>query len=348
MKYSVKFGGCGHEGTLSLVGKSDYREWRIKQAEDNGLCPECEEKARVARKAEQLAQSFADSKEFGFPELTGSEKQINWAVQLRLDFFEEAQGIKALRNVAERLIEEKTEAKFWIDVRDRMVFDVLQSFNEKFYEKDAAEETTVILEEDAVKSGIVTIDVSEGRQKITAEYVKDDEFRMIVKSVGFRWNSDSMVWYRNMTLRNGGVDRAVELAVKLLKRGFKVRVDKNLADKVKNSDYENECKRWIYDEAENICIKWEEADLYSEAKRIPGAKWNSGKMIVSPEFFREIRDFASMNSFMITKSADELLRKKENEESEKVRVEEKKKQTKEDKLKAILNSSTEVLDDLKD
>lgn len=52
------------------------------------------------------------SKEYGFPELTGSEKQVAWANTIRLDFYNEFEN----NRTAQEMIENETVASFWLDL----------------------------------------------------------------------------------------------------------------------------------------------------------------------------------------------------------------------------------------
>ena len=68
---------CGHEGEIEVYGKVDKRNYIVSMKERD-LCPECYKK-------EQQKKISKETKEIGFPELNGSEKQISWANQIRLN-----------------------------------------------------------------------------------------------------------------------------------------------------------------------------------------------------------------------------------------------------------------------
>lgn len=70
MKYTVQC-SCGHERTVQIYGKSCTHEKQLQYYKDNE-CLECHYKSLLEQ-----------AKEKGLPELKGSEKQINWALQLR-------------------------------------------------------------------------------------------------------------------------------------------------------------------------------------------------------------------------------------------------------------------------
>ena len=68
---------CGHEGEIEVYGKADKRNYIVSMKERD-LCPECYKK-------QQQEITIKETKESGFPELSGSEKQITWANQIRLN-----------------------------------------------------------------------------------------------------------------------------------------------------------------------------------------------------------------------------------------------------------------------
>lgn len=121
MKYEVTY-KCGHTGTVELFGKSADREAKLRWYEQHD-CPECYMAAVKAEREERAA-------ELGLAELTGSEKQIKWALDLRNKWVEkvdallndpcnagvrEARYIKAWKSYCLG----QTASKWWIDNRDR-------------------------------------------------------------------------------------------------------------------------------------------------------------------------------------------------------------------------------------
>lgn len=74
-KYNVNF-SCGHTEEIQLGGKLDDRYKKIAYFEENGLCYKCY-KEKIKKEIEKKSE--------GLPILEGSEKQINWAMKIRLD-----------------------------------------------------------------------------------------------------------------------------------------------------------------------------------------------------------------------------------------------------------------------
>lgn len=132
-QYTVNY-RCGHSEKVALFGKYADRESRIKSLEA-GDCPACRLAARLAK---------ANSTEL--PSLTGSDKQIVWAADIRAKFCEACKILKDMSNGKEdephikSLLDfldettKNTDAKFWIDNRDslmtdRSVFDLFRRTN---------------------------------------------------------------------------------------------------------------------------------------------------------------------------------------------------------------------------
>ena len=139
---------CGHTITIELFGENEERERKIAWQEGS-LCPEC-------YRAAQAKEAAKSASEDNLPELTGSEKQVAWAMRIRADRVKEArdlaEGTKA-RNArilalhpdkaedaakADAMVDEslakilawirtETEARFWIDTRDETARDLFAS-----------------------------------------------------------------------------------------------------------------------------------------------------------------------------------------------------------------------------
>ena len=116
MKYTVKCDKCGKEFTVELFGKHSEREWKLEH--NNWECDDCykaEKEAETAKKSE------------GLPELQGTEKQVAWAVSLRLnaikevkDWFEDEDEAEKLDAAMAKLTTE-TSAVWFIENRGNIV-----------------------------------------------------------------------------------------------------------------------------------------------------------------------------------------------------------------------------------
>jgi len=144
MKYNVTY-SCGHTGTVELFGKASDREAKIKWYETKAICPDCYKAAKLAEEKE--IESSHD-----LPELTGSEKQVSWAQSIRakkMDDFDKmisdfdkrveigattdeqkanaaATRERTIKTIA--AISAQTDAKYWIDNRDKYVGRMVSEF----------------------------------------------------------------------------------------------------------------------------------------------------------------------------------------------------------------------------
>lgn len=128
---------CGTTFTWSVVchNRREADNWEFYHADEatTRLCPECYRKAEAARREQERktanAAAAAKAGEFGFPPLTGTERQVAWATTIRQQALDKALAIVAGRTstgmtdkgrafVAAVIAKMSTEAKWWIDHRD--------------------------------------------------------------------------------------------------------------------------------------------------------------------------------------------------------------------------------------
>lgn len=314
-KYDVTF-SCGHTDTVVLFGKVKDRERKIEWYESSCLCPECYEAEKQRKFDEANAKATAEAKEYGLPELTGSEKQVAWANTLRQkwiaetekwidysesrlergrfqDNYEDAEmlrkAIAGMKKAMETRLLAETSARFWIDNRDEVVSKFLTKAGEKALQEPIVEVPQAVqqqaLEEMVIRpSEPVATLVTDIRIKATVVSAKlpekDEDFRKIVKDLRLEWKDGK--WQRDISSETKGtpMDRAVELGIKLLAAGFPIRVyQDDLQQQILSGTYEPECDRWILIYEKGFRIWWnrEEGDFYNEAKRLPGSRWISDK-----------------------------------------------------------------------
>lgn len=378
---------CGHEGRVNLIGPTKTREWRAERRFE-GLCPECYKKHLEEEREKENQKAVEESKEMELPELTGSEKQVAWANTLRLRFIERFEDefknlnkkeihfiverilsnrddfskkeikdmLEKIDDILEYILTTKTKAKYFIDNRDfgerelANVYKEMKAKEEKEEMKDIINEATLTPKE--TKFGEV-VEIKYDEKSISAIYERNDTFIKIVKSLRFKW--DGRVWSRKITEFTGSAsDRVAELGNKLLNEGFSVLIlGEEERNKAITGEYEPECDRWIKKriDTNKFAIVHEKNDsLYRASKKLPNARYNSGSVLVDVSYYKDVQDFAELYGFKFSKSAEELIEKykeelknRESVEPEKVNPAELK-----DGLKEILNSSAEILDDLKD
>lgn len=368
---------CGHEGRVQIYGPVKDREWKEKQ-EFSKLCPECWKK----KMDEENQKAIEMARKIELPELQGTEKQVAWANTIRLKFiekfdkftekdFDEVKGLfpefddliyDDVLKIKDYIILNKTKASFYIDNRNESIRYFVETYKkqaldvsnetEKALLDDLKTESTVFPEE-RITDVPVEITVLEG--KITVITEKNEAFKEIVKSLGYKWSGKS--WERKITKTNGPVsERSAELGNKLLNAGFPIVIfDEEIRQKAINGDFEPECKRWIFRRKNTDCfaINWTERDnddLYKKARSLPGSKWSNGSVLVRVNHYQEVEEFAELYGFRFTEAAKELIDtyKKSLEKATMVKPAKVEETERKDGLQEILESGDDILDDLKD
>lgn len=341
---------CGHEGRINIIGPGKDREWKKERA-FSGVCPECYKKWLEEERQKTNLEAAEKSAEMELPELTGSEKQVAWANELRLRIFENLTEYlkklekymiknsiefapntditsKELHNAFDWFMISKTEAKYWIGIRETgvtfgsIVNEYRVHLDDEIHEdvlkeiEEEKENRTVSPETENPKSGIVEIEYKDNT--LFARYIKDDDFIKIVKKLGYKWEG---VWCKKITEYTGTVEnRVAELGNILLTNGFTIQFP-NVESKERaiSADFVPENDRWILYNTElgKLSIFWNGRNniLYENAKRLPSAKWSNGSMGVNVEFYQEVEDFAETMGFSISKRAKEEIEKYKQKES---------------------------------
>lgn len=383
-KYYGTF-SCGHEGYVNIIGPMKDRQWKADRAFSN-MCEECYREHLEKERLRENKEALEKSKEMELPELTGSEKQIAWANTLRiklmndlkefaamllrgrnvldykdkilekgLEMPEAKEMLEGIEDIIDYIIINKTEAKFFIDNRDKKLSVIIDIYKE-MKELQSREEIKDIIDEATISpievkhNGVVEIKYN--KDKIEVTYEKNEDFRLLVKSLGYKWNNG---WSRNINELTGSYkDRVAELGNKLLNAGFSILIlDEELRIKAINADYEVECDRWIQckeDKPELLLIRWWDRDekLYSTARKLRGSKWSNPYVTVNISHYKEVEEFAKLYEFKFTIAARDYIEKYKEEIGNLTTVEvaNSKEYIKKDGLEEILNSSREILDDL--
>jgi len=334
-KYTVTR-ACGHDEVVNLIGKHKDREWRLENVEPQKLCYECYQ-TELARQREAANKEAAEAaKGMNLPALTGSEKQVAWAETIRqqmlanIDAFvykhikEEYRNDSKLLEVIDH-IRNKTEARWWIDNRGMSMSYELRNLLEKAAKEAQDDKMKPAPEVVANAKTEATVRPENPKTDLVAEIrpldsaieisfpERRDDFRELVKGMGYKWEANC--WRRKLSAKNGTpADRAAEAGHRLLAAGFPVRIyDEAIRTKAVAGDYEPECTRWVQLRTGEkytgwLAINWErDDDFYKAAKRIAGARWSNPSVVVPPENFEEVLDFAQMYGFSISKAAQEAI-----------------------------------------
>lgn len=365
---------CGHEGRIDIVGPTKNRQWRADRNFE-GLCAECAEKRKEEARKIQNDIAKKEAKEFGYPELIGSEKQVSWANTIRSDMARDFtrwidraiidkknDAAKHLSDVMQYVLKTKTKASWFIDnrgIHDLKLVKIIEEEMNAVEENDRMDE---IVEESTVKpdnikyQGVVRI--SGNDKEISAEFEKNENFRAIVHSLDLRWDRDKKCWSRELNEYTGPFsERAAELGSKLLTNGFAVSIlDPNVISKAVAGNFIPESKRWVKCRVKEkkFALLWKRDDnsdtIYSNARKIPTSIWDSPSVLVDVSHYQEVEEFADMYGFTFSKAALKMRDNyiKQFRDIETVTPDESVKIEPVDKLKEILNSSGSILEDLKD
>lgn len=338
-KYDIEF-SCGHTETRDIIGRVRDRESKAEWMAQ-GLCSECYETEKKRQFEEENQKAAEEAKEYGLPELTGTEKQVAWANTLRQKWITEAEGyferhmklrskgreeeatkeITAMAEAMDAHLTSTSSARWWIDNREKsarnFLLDALEAAEkEQTTPPVPAEVERAVMEEMTLRpSEPVTDLVTEIRlqvDSITAKLPeKNEEFRLLLRGLRFEWVSGR--WTRKIVETKGSMhDRAAELGIKLLAAGFPIRVsDEQLQQQIQAGTYEPECRRWVLIYEKGFRIWWDrdEGDFYQAAKRLPGSVWVREKqsMYIPSEAFRDLQGFADRYSFQFTQAAQARL-----------------------------------------
>lgn len=215
----------------------------------------------------------------------------------------------------------------------------------------------VLFPESPVSKIPVLIEADSSRVAASFEYNQD--FIEIVKPLGYEWKGRSTGWVKKITSMTGSSeDRAAELANKLLASGFPVEIeDSEIRRKAVEGDFAPEHTRWILKIVEGkyegwFSLRWlgRNEELYRMARRLPGSRWSGNSVIVRPECYVELEDFAQIFGFRFAPEAQKMLDdiREKMETIQRVKVVKIEKPKHRDSVSDILDSDSEVLDDLKD
>lgn len=295
---------CGHEGRVNVIGKVSERQRKVDM-HFSSLCKECQAK----RWEEESKKAIEQSKEYEFPELSGTEKQIAWANTIRMEFYNYYDKYKI---DVDDIIENETQSKFWIDNRNALTRDYFVNQYRKRHEKEEIDR--LVISEDTIRPSDVkydgVVEIVENGDKICLHYEKNQAFIDLVKSMKYKWDD---VWYRKLSETTGTfADRAAEIGHKLLENGFCICIhDSDIAEKAIKGEYRNEHTRWVYSRRGTnlLSIRWNgrNDEIYQNARKIKGSKWDSGDVVVDVSHYKAVEEFAFKYGFKFTTAAQEKI-----------------------------------------
>lgn len=323
-KYEVTY-SCGHTGRVDLVGKGDYREWKLKSLASD-LCPECYKIQADKIRAENSAKAEKSAKEMELPDLIGTEKQIAWALTLRQNLIDcintHAEDKKEALDVLNYILFTHTDSKYWIDRRV-----ALNTFNAEMRNLVCVEQEemhdvpTKAIEKEIEKELIVTPENSTGKATVTivdkdgtiiTKSEKDATVIDILKKYYFRWDG---AWTRESDITTGSAaDRIAELGNVLLAAGYPVLFEsEEIKQKAIAGLYEPEHTRWILKNAkdpETLMLWWRGRDekAYSLARKVKGSKYVDGAVIAGIAHMDAITNLIKFEGFVMSDAAKEAVK----------------------------------------
>lgn len=373
---------CGHKGRVDIVGPIKHRQWKADRHFEK-LCPDCYKKHLEEERIRANEEAAKKAKEMELPELQGTEKQVAWANTLRQNLIDEFEGIEEqayerrarryeikakyaeLPIVLHYILMTHNSAKYYIDNRDSDVYSIIKEAAAEALKPEAVKtneelekvtEAQIRAEATVYPANRVTdavVEITAMEDKVEARFERNDDFRKIVKGLGYKWTGKA--WEKEIKETTGSYrDRAAELGNKLLNAGFPILIlDNEIKQNAIDGVYEPECHRWIYSRSKEntLAIKWAGRDdsLYKKARSLPGSKWE-GAVVVKIEHYKEVQEFANLYGFKFTKAAQKSIEEYTNAQEliQTVKPAKIKEEQTKDGLQEILNSGSEIIDDLKD
>lgn len=328
-KYDVECTRCEETFTVQLFGKIKDREWKLEN--HSWVCEDCKQKAFDEKRKAELEEAKTNSQELGLPELIGSEKQIAWAEKIRFDalstFDKELSKHKMAEDFTEiysTYITNNVQSKYWIDNRNsfsefKFILDELVALKKQIQQNkiecskevvDAKLEATIRPLSEVITEIVAELSIINNDTIKIVFLEKLEIFRKTVKENDFIWVDGS--WQRNIVSINGTIeDRVTEIAIKILSIGVTIRVYSDIIrEKIKNCEYEVECKKWIYVTKDNtkFAISLHFDGYYDKAKKIRGAKYSRPYIVVPVENYEEVLDFSEVHGYKLTNCAKEVVK----------------------------------------
>ena len=384
-KYTVTH-SCGHDEEVTLFGPTRERERKLEWLASIP-CKECREREakRVTDERTKelgLPELQGSEKQINWAQGIRLEKIVllrDWAdkAKERIDSLigriegaeaagnaERVEALKArlagtrtnLAMVVEAMdgVSSITEAHWWIEHRDDNVEGFVKAYKarqdaetEKTIEEETKPAMVVMEPEKKETSTVATVKVHD--KEVVIQSDRDEHIRLTIKKHGFTWDGSRSAWIKPVTEMTGPAkDLGPDTARILLEAGIPVKAYPDIMQAVKDGSYERETARWISrstKDHEKLYIR------KIEGVNLPGGckTTYNGDGIISPTLWREVREFAALNGYKITKLADGMLKAAEAATvSVKLPDGETVQASAGDALKAILESSRDVLDDLKE
>lgn len=293
-------------GLPGLAGSEKQIAWAEtiraeKLAEiDSLIAPLDENMAKVSADPALLEKANLKAVEDGFVDFTDSGECLKMAVN-------QVKGIEP--------------AKWWIDNRAGNMRHLLAETAKQVAKIrkdsipaaiDAKIEATIRPTSPKTET-VAEIRVHETSVEVIFPEKRDDFWQIIKKQLHYEWSGNA--WKRSLGITNGTpADRAAEVGNFLLSAGFIIRIfDQHIREAAINGTYDLEHTRWIMKRTKGeyagwFAINWPEREerLYNAARKLKRSKYDKPSVVVPPEQFEEVLDFAGLYGFRLSEGAQEV------------------------------------------
>lgn len=141
---------------------------------------------------------------------------------------------------------------------------------------------------------------------------KRDDFGKVVKGMGCIWQRP--YWEREIdNLAGDATERLIEAGHVLLEAGFNVAAEtEELRDAIAAGKFAPEIRRWVLvvksgEHVNWFALKWDKSsNLYDEATKLTGARYAPPYVVVPPEHYDQVGDFADVHKMEMSAAAQAL------------------------------------------
>lgn len=374
---------CGQKTEEQVECKWRDLDWETKKRQDT-LCPDCQEK----EDEELLAALQKKNYSYKMPVLNGSKKQIEWAEQIRNKQYESLTALKSNRegkfmvsnwkgkierfpdseNVAiwqacinnfeyyvqdeiEELLEETSAGRI-IDGRDKewkvRIENRARDERERRLSKERGPKEILLVPNGPKKNLTVSLHIKDNCIYTVGEY--NPKLITCYKEARMKWNSFERIWWKsNQSTMTSTTDSAADLANSLLLAGFCVKVPRLIGEMVESKNFVPDKKTWIELRDDFYCtvrtVEKNAEPIVNAATRIFGKKDYYGHPYTEIYNYQAVKEFADLYDVALD---SDVIKAIEKQKALQKNIDPLMPQPPRDGLKEILNSSREVLDDLKD
>ncbi len=248
--------------------------------------------------------------------------------QARLEGFDSGRNFFDCQVAGVKRLMAQTSAHWWIENRSTRWNVLARQFATEISKESGVVDAGPTAEEAQAEATVrpetpVTETVAEIRAtgksvEIVFPEKREDFWKIIKKQLGYSWTGS--LWKKTLgSASTGPFDQAAEAGNTLLSAGFVIRIfdDKTRAAAV-SGGFIRDNGRWIVkrtagDYAGWFAITWSEdsRSLYAAARKLTGSQWSKPSVVVPPEHFDLVLDFADMYEFNLSSGAQELVAKAE-------------------------------------